>query len=63
TAIGVDGMEFQRSFGLEFEQAYAAAIHTCGSALRSVAGRWFFPPEAWLLYNHHVKNFLCPPCA
>lgn len=61
TAIGVDGMEFQRSFGLEFEQAYAAAIHTCGSALRSVAGRWFFSPEAWLLYNHHVKNFLCSP--
>lgn len=61
TADGVDGMEFQRRFGLEFEQVYAEAIRSCGSALCTVAGRWFFPPETWLLYNHHVKNFLCLP--
>lgn len=63
TADGVDEAEFRSLFGLEFKRVYAPAICSCGSALCSVAGRWFFPPEVWLLYNHHIKNFLCPPCA
>jgi oxygen-independent coproporphyrinogen-3 oxidase len=61
TAEGVDDMEFQSQFGCEFKRVYAAAIHSCGQALRLAAGRWSFSPEAWLLYNHHVKNFLSPP--
>lgn len=62
TAYGVDDIEFYDLFGLKFAQVYAAAIHACGSALRSHTGRWYFSPEAWLLYNHHVKNFLSSSC-
>ena len=56
---GVDVAAFQAHFGCVFEQVYADAIRCCGSALQFAEGRWFFPPESWLLYNHHVKNFLC----
>jgi len=58
TAQGVDGAEFYAAFGAEFPQIYAEAIRTCGPALHHDAGRWYFPPQEWLLYNHHVQAFL-----
>ncbi|MFO7832019.1 MAG: radical SAM family heme chaperone HemW [Desulfuromonadaceae bacterium] len=58
TAQGIDGAEFYATFGVEFPRVYADAIRTCGTALQHNAGRWYFPPQEWLLYNHHVQAFL-----
>jgi len=58
TAQGVEGAEFHATFGEEFHRIYANAIRTCGTALHQEAGRWYFPPREWLLYNHHVQAFL-----
>jgi len=58
TAQGVEETEFFATFGVEFSRVYANAIRTCGTALHQEAGRWYFPPQEWLLYNHHVQAFL-----
>ncbi|MCA1797219.1 MAG: radical SAM family heme chaperone HemW [Desulfuromonadaceae bacterium] len=58
TAHGVDAAAFHATFGVEFARVYADAIRACGPALHQAAGRWYFPPQEWLLYNHHVREFL-----
>ncbi len=58
TAQGVDEGEFYALFGVEFPNVYAHAIRACGAALHRSAGRWYLPPQEWLLYNHHVQEFL-----
>jgi oxygen-independent coproporphyrinogen-3 oxidase len=58
TASGVDEDEFRVCFGAEFAEVFAPAIQACGSALAHASGRWYFPVREWLLYNHHVQQFL-----
>ena len=58
TARGIDAAEFYVTFGVEFASVFADAIRTCGTLLHHDEGRWYFPPQEWLLYNHYVQAFL-----